>query len=355
MGCIVSRSRTPTAANPELPHLSPFDSGFPPKSSPSPAQARTVSLATPLVHHPPIKKGDTHHLVSLTSSTYGSLLLIDPQNARLDIQNLSEQMHLPPPQTPKKMAKPQTHVEDKNDALSPDTVINTWELMDGLDDFDYNGENFRMSASSISSKPSDYNGDEKKTVDSTESYEIPDNISGNHEVTVGPVVGFKDHSPPSNDKNSSLGGDDRVVLYFTSLRGIRKTYEDCRAVRMIFRGLRVALDERDISMDSSYRKELQSKLKGKAPTLPQVFIRGNHIGGAEEIRQLNENGELAKLLEGLDASDFGFMCKTCGEARFVPCPSCSGSRKVFDKDDDRFRRCMDCNENGLIHCPSCCS
>ncbi|XP_056158899.1 uncharacterized protein At5g39865-like isoform X1 [Syzygium oleosum] len=355
MGCIVSRSNTPTATHPEIPHFSPFDSAFSPYSSPSPAKARTVSLATPLVHHPPIKKGDTHHLVSLTSSTYGSLLLIDPQNTRLNIQNLSEQKHLPPPQTPQKMAEPQTHVEDSNDAPSPDSVINTWELMDGLDDCDYDGENFRMSASSISCKASDCNGYEKKTVNSTKSYEIPAKISGNREMTVGPMVGFKDHSPPSNDKNSSLGREDRVVLYFTSLRGIRKTYEDCRAVRMIFRGLRVALDERDISMDSSYKKELQSKLKGKAPSLPQVFIRENHIGGAEEIRQLNENGELAKLLEGFEASDVGFICKTCGEARFVPCPSCSGSRKVFDKDDKRFRRCMDCNENGLIHCPSCCS
>ncbi|KAI6696897.1 hypothetical protein NL676_017016 [Syzygium grande] len=131
---IVHGSNTPTATNPERPHFSPFDSAFSPYSSPSPAKARTVSLATPLVHHPPIKKGDTHHLVSLTSSTYGSLLLIDPQNTRLNIQNLSEQKHLPPPQTPQKMAEPQTHVEDLNDAPSPDSVINTWELMDGLDD-----------------------------------------------------------------------------------------------------------------------------------------------------------------------------------------------------------------------------
>ncbi|KAI3408791.1 Glutaredoxin domain-containing protein [Psidium guajava] len=303
----------------------------------------------------PPTKGDTHHLVSLTSTTYGSLLLIEPQNTRLNVQNLSEQMHLPPPQTPKTLAEPQTHVEHSNDAQSPDSVINTWELMDGLDDFDYDGENLRISASSISCKPSDYNVYEKKTVDPTKSYEIPAKVSGDQEVTVGPMVGFTDHSPPSNDKNSSLGKEDRVVLYFTSLRGIRQTYEDCRAVRMIFRALRAALDERDISMDSSYRKELQGKLKGKALSLPQVFIRGNHIGGAEEIRQLNENGELAKLLEGLDASDLEFICKTCGEARFVPCPSCSGSRKVFDKGDERFRRCMDCNENGLIHCPGCCS
>ncbi|KAI9127836.1 hypothetical protein K1719_000829 [Acacia pycnantha] len=37
----------------------------------------------PLVHHPPTRKGDTHHLVSLTSTTYGSLVL----NDRSDLKN----------------------------------------------------------------------------------------------------------------------------------------------------------------------------------------------------------------------------------------------------------------------------
>ncbi|KAK4760034.1 hypothetical protein SAY87_023165 [Trapa incisa] len=39
--------------------------------------------------------------------------------------------------------------------------------------------------------------------------------------------------------NSSIGLqgiDDRIVMYFTSLRGIPQTYQDCYAVRMIFRG-----------------------------------------------------------------------------------------------------------------------
>ncbi|KAG2258255.1 hypothetical protein Bca52824_077549 [Brassica carinata] len=44
-------------------------------SSPSPAIHKAFSFPTPLVHHPPARKGDTHHLVSLTSTSYGSLLL----------------------------------------------------------------------------------------------------------------------------------------------------------------------------------------------------------------------------------------------------------------------------------------
>ncbi|MEI4856002.1 glutaredoxin domain-containing protein, partial [Klebsiella pneumoniae] len=65
-----------------------------------------------------------------------------------------------------------------------------------------------------------------------------------------------------------------MVVYFTSLRGVRRTYEDCYAVRMIFRGLRVYVDERDVSMDSGFRRELQRAMKEKAVTLPQVFVNG---------------------------------------------------------------------------------
>ncbi|PRQ55366.1 putative thioredoxin-like protein [Rosa chinensis] len=151
------------------------------------------------------------------------------------------------------------------------------------------------------------------------------------------------------------GTDDRIVMYLTSLRGIRRTYEDCYAVKMIFRGFGVWVDERDISMDSDYRKELQSVLGAKNVSLPQVFIRGKYVGGAEVIKQLFETGELAKILQGLPIRKPGSVCGGCGDARFVPCLNCSGSRKVFDEDEETLKRCIECNENGLIRCPNCCS
>lgn len=108
----------------------------------------------------------------------------------------------------------------------------------------------------------------------------------------------KEYVRLSNDSDGS-----RVTLHFTSLRGIRKSFEDCCFVRMTHSGFRVSVDERDISMDLSYTEELQSLLKRKPLTLPQVFIRGNRVGGAEKIKQLNEAGELGKLLEGLKFRD----------------------------------------------------
>ncbi|WOK99088.1 hypothetical protein Cni_G07800 [Canna indica] len=140
----------------------------------------------------------------------------------------------------------------------------------------------------------------------------------------------------------------KVVLYSTSLRSIRRTFEDCCSVRAILRGFHVAVDERDVSMDASFRRELQSLLeKGRPFALPQVFIGSRWLGGAEEIRQMNEAGELGRMLEGVAGQDPTYVCDGCGGMRFVPCSNCYGSRKVFVEEEGRMRRCDECNENGL--------
>ncbi|XVF41122.1 hypothetical protein PTKIN_Ptkin01aG0255200 [Pterospermum kingtungense] len=140
-----------------------------------------------------------------------------------------------------------------------------------------------------------------------------------------------------------------------SLQGIRRTYEDCYAVRMIFKGFTVWVDERNISMDAAYKKELQSILKLKNLSLPQVFIKGKYVGGADVIKSMFEVGELAKTLNGFSRRQSGLVCEGCGDARFVPCGNCSGSQKVFDKDEGLPKRCLECNENRLIRCSDCCS
>lgn len=152
------------------------------------------------------------------------------------------------------------------------------------------------------------------------------------------------------------GTEDRIVVYFTSLRGVRRTYEDCYAVRMIFRGFRLWVDERDVSMDAEYRKELQNVFgETKNMSLPYVFIRGRYMGGADTIKQMFETGELARVLEGFPRRAPGFVCEACGDVRFILCGNCSGSRKLFDEDEGVLKRCFECNENGLIRCPDCCS
>ncbi|PSS09508.1 Thioredoxin-like fold protein [Actinidia chinensis var. chinensis] len=159
---------------------------------------------------------------------------------------------------------------------------------------------------------------------------------------------------PSQPPISLPGTENSVVVYFTSLRVVRSTFEDCRAVRSILRGFRVSIDERDVSMDSKYVTELQGILgyhnKAKM-SLPRVFIGGRYFGGAEEIRQLHEAGELKKLVDGLPAADSG-ICGACGGYRFILCDECSGSHKCYSEKGG-FRTCTACSENGLIRCPSC--
>jgi glutaredoxin domain-containing cysteine-rich protein 1 len=146
-----------------------------------------------------------------------------------------------------------------------------------------------------------------------------------------------------------------VVLYTTSLRGVRRTFADCSAVRAVLRGFRVAVDERDVSMDAALRRELQGLLaaRGRGFSLPQLFVGGRLVGGADEVRQLHEAGELRRLLEGAAGQDPAFVCGACGGVRFVPCPACAGSRKVFVEEEGRTARCGGCNENGLVRCSGC--
>ncbi|KAM0900848.1 hypothetical protein ACQ4PT_020372 [Festuca glaucescens] len=148
------------------------------------------------------------------------------------------------------------------------------------------------------------------------------------------------------------GGADAVVLYTTTLRGIRKTFEECNAVRAAIEAHDVKLIERDVSMDSGYREELRLLLGGRDLRVPAVFVRGKHVGGAAEVTKMEDEGKLKALLQGLPRARV--WCAGCAGVRFVMCRDCNGSRKVrVDGDRKETAPCGECNENGLVRCPIC--
>ncbi|KAE9596058.1 hypothetical protein Lal_00030689 [Lupinus albus] len=163
----------------------------------------------------------------------------------------------------------------------------------------------------------------------------------------------KQDSPTSDPTPFIPGTEQRVVVYYTSLRVVRPTFEACKSVLSILSGFRVRVDDRDVSIDSGFTTELNRIMGQTGSTLPRVFIGGRHVGGAEEVKHLNEIGELKKMLEKLPVEDQS-ECHVCGDHRFVLCNMCDGSMKVYT-DKIGFKACNACNEYGLLRCPSCFS
>jgi glutaredoxin 3 len=78
-----------------------------------------------------------------------------------------------------------------------------------------------------------------------------------------------------------------VVVYATPLCPY------CAAARALLRSKGVAFREIDVS-DGELRTEMVRR-SGR-DTVPQIFIGGRHVGGYDDLRRLDEQGELDALL-----------------------------------------------------------
>ncbi|KAI5443045.1 hypothetical protein KIW84_011904 [Lathyrus oleraceus] len=369
------------------------------------------------VHHPPQSKGDSYHLVALTSTTLGSLELVShsqsngfvPTSGPLhpdkcnglevgtnfmfsngkvsdsfkeEVENEAKTWStmivekLPKSIVKNQITKPTCELDEK------ETIINTWELMEGLEEtsplqspnllktlsFDVNvNGNVEPQMTSIMENDDDDDG-----IDLHKPKLDPMIEEGSNESSLKvKVLDFDDFKVVSSFKDSfqdkqegmdeklsffeekkinddvfvdfkvsSHGKKEKVVLYFTSLRMVRKTYEDCCNVKIILKGLGIRVDERDVSMHLEFKEELKELLGeeyGKGG-LPKVFIGRKYIGGVEEIQKLHDDKKLEKLLdccEKIDEIEGGDNggCEVCGDIKFVPCETCYGSCKIYYEDD----------------------
>ena len=53
-------------------------------------------------------------------------------------------------------------------------------------------------------------------------------------------------------------------------------------------------EEMDVMMDEKKRSEMRER--SKRTTVPQIFINGQHIGGSDELAELEQAGKLDPLL-----------------------------------------------------------
>jgi glutaredoxin 3 len=83
--------------------------------------------------------------------------------------------------------------------------------------------------------------------------------------------------------------DPRVVIY------TKIPCPFCTSAKALLRSKEVCFEEIDVSDDLALREEVIQRSGGRR-TVPQVFIDGASIGGFEELRILDQSGELDRLL-----------------------------------------------------------
>ncbi|KAK9074999.1 hypothetical protein SSX86_003318 [Deinandra increscens subsp. villosa] len=139
----------------------------------------------------------------------------------------------------------------------------------------------------------------------------------------------------------SSGINDRIVLFYTSSGVVVETQGACQEARQILDGYGKRVDERDVYLVPTYRKQMQDVFGTSWYTLPQLFVGGKYIGGEDEIRKLHWSGELRKKLHRLPKRDYPSFCTSCGNTRFVSlswCPACSfwKSDTIWFKEPEKY-------------------
>ncbi len=83
-----------------------------------------------------------------------------------------------------------------------------------------------------------------------------------------------------------------VVVYASPLCGY------CSAAKRLLRDKGVGFLEIDVLAEPHRRAEMVERSGGRR-TVPQIFINGAHIGGYDDLTQLDRDGQLDPLLAGL--------------------------------------------------------
>ena len=70
----------------------------------------------------------------------------------------------------------------------------------------------------------------------------------------------------------------------------------CDAAKRLLLRNNLKFKEIDISTKDGLREEMIKKANGRR-TIPQIFFDNHHVGGYQELRTLEKNGELNNLLK----------------------------------------------------------
>lgn len=80
----------------------------------------------------------------------------------------------------------------------------------------------------------------------------------------------------------------KVLIYSTN------TCPFCARAKALLRSKNVDFEEIDVTWDERLQEEV--KRRSGRRTVPQIFIDGKSVGGFDEIKELDDKGELDYLL-----------------------------------------------------------
>lgn len=80
----------------------------------------------------------------------------------------------------------------------------------------------------------------------------------------------------------------RVVLY------TKRYCSYCHAAKALLRAKNVDFEEIDVTDDEALQEEVRNR-SGRS-TVPQIFVDGQPVGGYDELKRLDAQGELNRLL-----------------------------------------------------------
>ncbi|MBB5047634.1 glutaredoxin 3 [Rhodopseudomonas rhenobacensis] len=75
----------------------------------------------------------------------------------------------------------------------------------------------------------------------------------------------------------------------------------CSAARSLLTRKKAAFTEYDVARDPKFRDEMTTRV-GPGATYPQIFIGELHVGGCDDLYELDRAGKLDALLAGETAA-----------------------------------------------------
>jgi glutaredoxin 3 len=83
----------------------------------------------------------------------------------------------------------------------------------------------------------------------------------------------------------------QVEIYTTPYCGY------CRMAKQLLARKNVTYTEIDVAGDPTLRQKMVERAEGRT-TVPQIFINGTHVGGCDDLYEMNDAGNLDRLLAG---------------------------------------------------------